>query len=124
MLVSAPLYLYCQIFKVQGPYFSAGGIKGFAPLPDGTKTFCFKFGNTPALPLRGGNWADLLRAGVFALNLNNSRATSAATVGFRAALPLLPDMQNSRVLRQCRGDKGVYFHAVQKGKKQKSHGSR
>ena len=85
MLVSAPLYLYCQIFKVQGPYFSARGIKGFAPLPDGTKTFCFKFGNTPALPLRGGNWADLLRAGVFALNLNESRADGSHNVGFRAA---------------------------------------
>ena len=37
------------------------------------------------LPLRGGYWADVSRAGVFALNLNVTRLLSNQFVGFRAA---------------------------------------
>lgn len=33
MLVSAPLHPHSQIFNAYGLCFSAGGIKGFAPLP-------------------------------------------------------------------------------------------
>ena len=42
-------------------------------------------GDGSALPLRGGNWNDQSRAGVFALNLNNPRANSGSNIGFRAA---------------------------------------
>ncbi len=38
-----------------------------------------------ALPLRGGDWNNTLGAGVFALNLWESRAISNWNVGFRAA---------------------------------------
>lgn len=37
------------------------------------------------LPLRGGNWDDAGCAGVFALNLSNSRTLSNTNVGFRSA---------------------------------------
>lgn len=46
------------------------------------------FGNRSALPLRGGNWDNVVRAGVFALYLNDPRVNSNHNVGFRAALPL------------------------------------
>ena len=36
-------------------------------------------------PLRGGDWADAARAGVFALYLNSPRAHSNGHIGFRAA---------------------------------------
>ena len=65
------------------------------------------FGSKSALPLRGGNWHEAGRAGVFALNLNNSRANSWATVGFRAALPPSPDKESSRAFFQRRRDKGI-----------------
>ena len=65
------------------------------------------FGSKSALPLRGGNWHEAGRAGVFALNLNNSRANSWATVGFRAALPPSPDKESSRAISQRRRDKGI-----------------
>lgn len=77
------------------------------------------------LPSRGGSyWDDQSGAGVFALYLAVPRGHSAAGVGFRAALPSKPDTQSSRAVRQCRGDKGACFHAVQIGKKQNPHGSR
>ena len=44
-----------------------------------------KTGGEPTLPLRGGDWANAARAGVFALNLNNPRANSNGNIGFRAA---------------------------------------
>lgn len=41
--------------------------------------------NDERLPLRGGRWYDAAGAGVFALDLNEARAISDHTVGFRAA---------------------------------------
>ena len=98
--------------------FQSKRIKGFAPLLNRTN-LRITFGNGPALPLRGGNWTDQARAGVFALLLNNPRVNSNANVGFRAALPSEPDTQCLRVLCQCRGDKGGRFHAVQVRQKTK-----
>ena len=37
------------------------------------------------LPIRGGNWNNGSRAGVFALNLNNDRSNSNTNIGFRPA---------------------------------------
>jgi hypothetical protein len=37
------------------------------------------------LPIRGGNWNNGSRAGVFALNLNNARSNSNSNIGFRPA---------------------------------------
>ncbi len=76
-----------------------------------------KLGNRPALPLRGGSaWGDAAGAGVFALYLSHPRAYQYATVGFRAALPSRPDASGLRAMRQCGGDKGACFPAVQKAK--------
>jgi len=36
---------------------------------------------------RGGNWDNGVQAGVFALNLNNTRSNVNPNIGFRAALP-------------------------------------
>ena len=38
------------------------------------------------LPFRGGAWSNGSGAGVFALNLNNTRGISNTNVGFRSAL--------------------------------------
>lgn len=38
------------------------------------------------LPIRGGNWNNTSNAGVFNVNLNNSRAIVNSNVGFRSAL--------------------------------------
>jgi len=38
------------------------------------------------LPIRGGNWNNGVNAGVFALNLNNSRSNANTNIGFRPAL--------------------------------------
>ena len=77
------------------------------------------------LTLRGGSyWGNDAGAGVFALDFNDPRGLSNSHVGFRAALPSKPDTQSLRAVRQCRGDKGACFHAVQIGKKQNPHGSR
>lgn len=37
------------------------------------------------LPIRGGNWNNGSRAGVFALNLNNARSNVNTNIGFRPA---------------------------------------
>lgn len=37
------------------------------------------------LPIRGGNWNNGSRAGVFALNLNNARSNSNTNIGCRPA---------------------------------------
>ena len=37
------------------------------------------------MPLRGGNWNNGERAGVFAFNLNNRRSNSYHNIGVRAA---------------------------------------
>nr|DAI82296.1 MAG TPA: hypothetical protein [Caudoviricetes sp.] len=66
-----------------------------------------KNGSKSALPFRGGNWENSVRAGVFALYLNDPRTLSHGNVGFRAALPSRPDAQGLRALCQRRGDKGT-----------------
>jgi hypothetical protein len=38
------------------------------------------------LPIRGGNWNNVSKAGVFYLNLNNERSNSNNNIGFRSAL--------------------------------------
>lgn len=45
------------------------------------------------LPIRGGNWNNGSNAGVFALNLNNSRSNANSNIGFR---PALGDRQKAR----------------------------
>jgi len=47
----------------------------------------FYLGYKSTLPFRGGDWGNTSTAGVFALNMNESRANSNWNVGFRAALP-------------------------------------
>jgi hypothetical protein len=37
------------------------------------------------LPIRGGNWNNGSRAGVFALNLNNAQSNANTNIGFRPA---------------------------------------
>ncbi|MPM29145.1 hypothetical protein SDC9_75685 [bioreactor metagenome] len=66
-------------------------------------------GNGSALPLRGGNWGNTTGAGVFALNVNESRANSSHNVGFRAALLSKPDSRSLRVPAQSRENKGTCF---------------
>jgi len=85
-----------------------------------------KNGSKSALPLRGGNWDNTSWAGVFALNLDCSRAHSNHNVGFRAASPSQPDTQGSRALFQRRGDKGICPRpeAIRRRAKTKFHGSR
>lgn len=63
------------------------------------------------MPLRGGNWNNGTNAGVFELNLNNSRALSNDNVGFRSALLSWSDAEDLRVFSQYREDKGACFHA-------------
>lgn len=41
------------------------------------------------LPIAGGNWNNGANAGVFYLNLNNTRTNSNSNIGFRSALPSL-----------------------------------
>lgn len=97
--------------------FQSRGDKGICPLAEiGT----IRIGSRPALPLRGGNWNDSTRAGVFALNLWNPRTNSNSNVGFRAALPLRPDAQGLWAMCQCEGDKGACFRAVQVRQKTKT----
>lgn len=74
------------------------------------------FGSKSALPLRGGNWHEAGRAGVFALNLNNPRVNSWDNVGFRAASPFLPDTRSSRAPGQSGEVKGACFHAQAKNR--------
>lgn len=52
----------------------------------------------------GGNWNNGTNAGVFYVNLNNLRSNSNGNIGFRSALPCLPDIIHSWVHGQC--DKG------------------
>ena len=82
-------------------------------------------GNGPTLPLRGGDWGNTSGAGVFALNLNESRANSNHNVGFRAAFL---SGQMHRAQGPCAGaerQKGPVPVPIGKvGKKQKPHGSR
>ena len=63
------------------------------------------------LALRGGNFNNGASAGVFALNMNNTRADAGNNIGFRAALLSQPDAAALRGCFQCREDKGACFHA-------------
>lgn len=67
--------------------------------------------NGERLPFRGGAWNAGSGAGVFALNLNNTRGISNDNVGFRSALLSWSEDIYSRVYTQYREDKGAYFHA-------------
>ena len=59
------------------------------------------------LPIRGGNWNNTSNAGVFYLNLNNHRSNSNTNIGSRAALVLLPEVNNLLVIFQCVRKKGL-----------------
>jgi len=80
-------------------------------LDKSSKTITFR-GWAKRLPLRGGNWNNGGAAGVFALNLNNTRTNSDNNVGFRSALLSQPDVADSRVCIQRREDKGAYLLAA------------
>ena len=75
-----------------------------------------KTGGEPTLPLRGGDWANAARAGVFALNLNNPRANSNGNIGFRAAFLSLSDAQGLRAKGQSRETKGTCLPAGLNGR--------
>ena len=75
-----------------------------------------KTGDKPTLPLRGGNWDNAARAGVFALNLNNPRANSNGNIGFRAAFLSPPDAQGLRAKGQSRETKGACLPADLNGR--------
>lgn len=73
--------------------------------------FELKMGVVHILPFRGGDYDNVSHAGVFALNMNNSRATYGSNVGFRAALPHAGDVL-FKDTAQCIEDKGNYFHTL------------
>jgi len=54
-------------------------------------------------PLSGGNWNNASDAGVWALNLNNTRSNSNNNVGFRS------DSATPRALKRDGGAKGGVF---------------
>lgn len=65
------------------------------------------WGSGRKLPIRGGNWDNGVRAGVFALNLNNARSNVSTNIGFRAALPRISsEVITSRGYVQHTGEKG------------------
>ena len=77
------------------------------------------------LPLRGGNWNNGSRAGVFALNLNHTRANSDDNIGFRAAFlsGQIPEAHGLRA--RAERQKGPVSVPIGKvGKKYKPHGRR
>ena len=43
------------------------------------------------MPICGGNWNNTSNAGVFNVNLNNDLSNSNDNIGFRSALPSMPD---------------------------------
>ena len=83
------------------------------------------FGDGPTLPLRGGDWLSASASGVFALNLQNPRAISNDTVGFRAAFlsGQIPEAHGLRA--RAERQKGPVSVPIGKvGKKYKPHGRR
>lgn len=57
------------------------------------------------LPICGGNWNNTSNAGVFYVNLNNTRSNSNSNIGFRSALPSYAGIGMSTDYRQCEGIK-------------------
>jgi len=57
------------------------------------------------LPIRGGNWDNGTNAGLFALNLNNTRSHVNNNVGFRSAL----------IIARSRESQGIPSSAQTKG---------
>ena len=58
------------------------------------------------LPIAGGNWRNTSNAGVFYLNLNNTRSNSNSNIGFRSALPSYAgSVRGPWTPRQCEGIK-------------------
>ena len=45
------------------------------------------------LPICGGNWNNTSNAGVFNLNLNNTRSNANGNIGFRSVLPQTRQMR-------------------------------
>ncbi len=45
------------------------------------------------MPICGGNWNNGANTGVFNVNLNNARSNVNSNIGFRSALPSMPDQQ-------------------------------
>ena len=75
--------------------------------------------------MRGGNWMNTSASGVFALNLQNPRAISNDTVGFRAAFlsGQIPEAYGLRA--RAERQKGPVSVPIGKvGKKYKPHGRR
>ncbi len=68
------------------------------------------------MPIRGGNWNNSNNAGVFYLNLTNSRTNSNTNIGFRAALPQTSDASNLLGPMPEQGDKGACLHADRRQK--------
>lgn len=61
------------------------------------------------IPICGGNWNDVGRAGLFALNLNNPRSNLNGNVGFRSALPITSDIAYLPGMLSVHGCKGICF---------------
>ena len=57
------------------------------------------------LPICGGNWNNGSNAGVFNVNLNNTRTNSNSNIGFRSALPSYAGIGTPTGYRQCEGIK-------------------
>ena len=57
------------------------------------------------MPICGGNWNNTGNAGVFNVNLNNTRANSNSNIGFRSALPSMSESGRLRTSRQYEGIK-------------------
>ncbi|MDO4305768.1 MAG: hypothetical protein Q4C77_02960 [Eubacteriales bacterium] len=57
------------------------------------------------MPICGGNWNNTSNAGVFYVNLNNTRTNSNSNIGFRSALPSYARTGMFTNYRQCEGIK-------------------
>ena len=70
-----------------------------------------------ASALRGGNWNNGVKAGVFALNLNNAPSNSNVNIGFRlgnAATPELWLSTDGRAVPAALGSQSFLHHTVRK----------
>ncbi|GHV32343.1 hypothetical protein FACS18949_02940 [Clostridia bacterium] len=78
------------------------------------------------MPYRGGNWNNGVRAGVFALNLNNARSNVNSNIGFRPAL--LPNRPTAAVryyrpigfIFSTEWNKGAYIRAARSESRRKN----
>lgn len=60
----------------------------------------------------GGNWRNGSNAGVFNVNLNDTRSNSNANYGFRSALPSMSDAADLRGMQSALRCKGFYIRAI------------